>query len=249
MFFHTQMSFQLCVGQREHQTLIHPFRRNRVKAHADGNTVSRLEADSHHLTQAVGVVPNDVHGLLSVLLVQFDCAVRRYAMRRQKSDHIACAPGSHVRVTDFFEFGFADARYGEQLLRIVIQYSQRILPEHGINLFRNFRTDALDLPGTQVSNDAFPVWGDHLVKTLNLKLDAMFGIPAPAPAHVIAKIIRRRQAVAHRLDFRNRISRRIQNLLAGAVQGDHVACAIGGHCFGIDQLFELAYQDRILLSL
>ena len=244
MLFHTQMSFQLCIGQREHQPLIHTFRRKRVKAHADSNTVSRLKADTHHLTQTVRVISDDVHGMLSVLLVQLDRPVRRYTMWRQKGNHIACAAGGKIGVANLFELCFADARHGKQLFRLMIQHGQRVLPKHGINLFRGFRTDTLDLPGAQVSDDAFLAGYNHFIEALDFKLDAMLGAPAPTSAHIIAQIICRRQAITHRLDLRNHIPRRVHDLLTRSVQGDHVAGITGRNCFRVDQPFELTYQDR-----
>ncbi len=58
----------------------------------------------------------------------------------------------------------------------MIQHGQRVLPEHGINLFLRFLgTDTLDLPGAQVRDDTFLAGYNHFIEALDFKLDAMLG--------------------------------------------------------------------------
>ena len=76
MFLHTQMPFAFRIGQRVHEGLIHPFRRTGIDSHAHGQLICCSKRNSCQLTQLIRMVSDNIHGLFTILTVQFYCTIR-----------------------------------------------------------------------------------------------------------------------------------------------------------------------------
>ena len=189
------------------------------------------------------MVADDVHCLVSVLLIQLDSAVWRHAMRCQKGNDITSPTRCQIGIIDFFEFCLADTRNGEQLFRLTIQYLKRAQAKQFKNLFGCFGSNPLDLSRTQVSNNTLLAMRNDLVETLNFKLDAMLRVAIPTPVQVIAQVFCCRQAVAHRLDLGDAVSCAIHNFFAGPVECDHIAGIIHDRILWENEFYEFTYQD------
>ena len=102
MLFQTQVAPLLRLLQGVEQGGVHPFRGAGVQAQAPGNLVGGEKADARHLTQPVGVAPQDVHGLLAKGLVDLHRPVGRDPVGDQKGHHVPGAPVGQVGLLDLF---------------------------------------------------------------------------------------------------------------------------------------------------
>ena len=81
----------------------------------------------------------------------------------------------------FFELILADTGDGQKLFRLLIQYLQGHISKRIIDALCHFRTDAFDLPGREIGNDAFSGWDNLFLVPLDIILNAVFGILRQCP--------------------------------------------------------------------
>ena len=183
----------------------------------------------------------DIHRLFSVFFVELYGTVRRDPVRRQKGYHITSTTVGEVGIADFFEFILTDTGDGQKLFRLLVQYLQCHIPKRIIDTLRHFRTDAFDLPGREIGNDAFPGRNDLFLIPLDIILNAVFGILAPVSTHFIAHVTRSRQAIPDGFDLCNGVAAAILQFLTRSVKRNHKACRIRRTGSGrIDHFFKLA---------
>ena len=239
--FHTQISVAFRISQCVEDTLIHTFGRQSVDPHTHGDLICRLEAHAGHFAELIRMVLYDIHRLFSIFFVKLYGTVRRDPVRRQKGYHITSTAVGEVGIADFFEFILTDTGDGQKFFRLFVQHLQCHIPKCIIDTLRHFRTDAFDLPGREIGDDAFPGRNDLLLVSLDIILNAVFGILAPVPTHFIAHITRSRQAVPNGLDLCNGVAAAILQFLARTVKRYHKACRIRRAGTGrIDHFFKLA---------
>ena len=183
----------------------------------------------------------DIHRLFSVFFVELYGTVRRDPVRRQKGYHITSAAVSEVGIANFFELILADTGDGQKLFRLFVQYLQCHIPKRIINTLRHFRTDAFDVPGREIGNDAFSGRNDLFLVSLDIILNAVFGIFSPVSTHFIAHVTRSRQAVPDGFDLCNGVAAAILQFLTRTVKCNHKTCRIHRTGTGrIDHFFKLA---------
>ena len=247
MLFHTEVTAAFCFGQGIQEGSVHPFGGEGREADAGCNFVRRLEADPRQLTELVGVLLDDGHGLLAVLFVELHRTVCRDAVRREKGDNIACRPVGEIRVTNLREPCLADAGDTEEFVRLLVQNLQGQIAVGVVDLLCDPRADTLELTGAEVPDNAVAAGDDDLVIAVHLKLGAVFGIAGPVALHVIAQVIGDRQKVPNGLELGEDAATAVADDLTGAVDRHHVAAGTGGvGILGIEELFKLT-EHRCLL--
>ena len=249
MLLHAEMSLHLGVGQRVQERCVDPLLRSGREADAGCDPVRRFEACPCQLTEPVGMVLHNVHGLFSVFPIELHRAVGGDPVGRKEGDHVARGPVGQIRVADLLEPRLADPRDVQQLFRLPIQYLQRHVAEGGVDLFSDLRPDALDLSGAEVADDALPRGDDDLIVAVHLELGAVLGISGPAAPEVIAELIADWQVIAHGLEVGENVPGTVPEDLTGAVDRHHVAAGAGRvGISGIEQFFKLAEHSSLLYA-
>ena len=100
------------------------------------------------------MLPDDIQSILSILAVDFDGPVGGNTVGSQKGNHVPGTAGGQIGIADHPETPFADAPNGHELFRLLIQNLQRVLSEGIVDFLCDFSTNALDLTGCQITNDA-----------------------------------------------------------------------------------------------
>ena len=248
MLFHTEVTPAFGFGQGIQESSVHPFGGERREVDARCDLVRRLEAYPRQLTELVGVLLDDGHGLLAVFLVELHCTVCRDPVGREKGDNIACRTIGKIRVTDLREPCLADAGNPEELVRLLVQNLQRQVSIGVVDLLRDPRADTLDLTGAEVPDNAVAAGDDDLVIAVHLKLGAVFGIAGPVALHVIAQVIGDRQKVPDGLELGEDAATAVADDLAGTVDRHHVTAGTGSvGILGVEELFKLAEHRRLLM--
>ena len=249
VLLHTEMPLHLGVCQRVEERCVDPLLRSVREADAGCNPVRRFEACPCQLTEPVGMVLHNVHGLFSVFPIELHRAIGGDPVGREEGDHVARGPVGQIRVADLLEPRLADPRDVQQLFRLPIQYLQRHVAEGGVDLFGDLRADALDLPGAEIADDALPGGDNDLIVAVHLELGAVLGVSGPAAPEVIAELIADRQVIAHGLEVGENIPGTVPENLTRAVDRHHVAAGAGRvGISGIEQFFKLAEHSSLLYA-
>ena len=239
MFLQTQMTFHFCFGDGVHQCLIHPFRRYCRKAQTHCQFVGSLECDARHLHQSVGVIANDIQGVLAVLPVDFDGPVCGNTVRGQKSDHITGTTGGQIRIADLLKPLFADAPNGHKLFRLPVEDLQCVLPKGIVDQFCDLPADTFDLSGGQISDDSFLGMGNHFFVALYLELQTVPGMFCPMSVKTVAHFLCDGQTIADSFYLTEHITRRVPDDFQRTVDGDHIVNGRGIGSTRIKQFFKL----------
>ena len=248
MLFHAEVTAAFGFGQGIQEGSVHPFGGEGREADARCDPVRRLEADPRQLTELVGVLLDDGHGLLAVLLVELHRAVCCDAVRCKKGHHVSGRTVGKIGVTDLREPCLADAGDPEKLVRLLVQNLQRQIAVGVIDLLRDPRADALDLAGAEVPDDAFPAGDDDLVVAVHLKLGAVFGVAGPMALHIIAQMIGDGQKVPDGLELGEDAAAAVPDDLTGTVDRHHVTAGTGRMgILGIEELFKLTEHRHLLM--
>ena len=189
MLLQAKVALPFCIGQGVKQRFIHPFRRQRIDPHTHCQLICGLEGDASKLTEPVWMVPDDIHGLFPVFPVQLYCPVGADTVRCQKSDHIPGTTVSQVRINDLTQLLFADAPYGKQFPRLLIENLKGFLTEGIVDLLCCLLADATDLTGGQVCDDTVLGGRDDFLIPLHLKLDSVLLGFAPVAFHPVLDLI------------------------------------------------------------
>ena len=71
----------------------------------------------------------------------------------------------------------------------MVQNVQRILTKCIVDLLCDFRSNAFDLPGCQIADDAFSGVGDYFLIALNFKLQAVSRMLDPMAVEFVTELI------------------------------------------------------------
>ena len=126
MLLQAQVAPLLRLLQGVEQGCVHPFRGAGVQAQAPGNLVGGEKADPGHLTQPVGMAPQDIHGLLSKGLVDLHRPVGCDPVGDQKGHHVPGAPVGQVGLLDLFQLPRTDTGDGQQPFRFFVQNAESV---------------------------------------------------------------------------------------------------------------------------
>ena len=249
VLLHTEMPLHLGVCQRVQERCVDPLLRSGREADAGCDPIRGFEARPCQLTEPVGMVLHNIHGLFPILSVELYRAVGGDSIGCEKGDHVARGPVGQIRVADLLESSLADTGDVQQLLRLPIQHLQRHVAEGGVDLFGDLRADALDLPGTEIADDALPGGDNDLIVAVHLELGAVLGVSGPAAPEVIAELIADWQVIAHGLEAGENVPGTVPEDLTGAVDRHHVAAGAGRvGISGIEQFFKLAEHSSLLYA-
>ena len=221
MFLQAKVALPFCIGQCVKQCLIHTLRRQRIDPHTHCQLIRGLKGNTCQLTQAVRMIPDDVHGFFSVFPIELHRPVGTNTVGCQKSDHIPGATVSQVRINDLTQLLFADTLHGKQLPGLFVEDLQCFLSEGIVDLLCSFLPDTTDLAGSKVCDDTLSGRCDNFLITLYLKLDSVLLGFAPVPFHPVLDLIGGRQTVSDSLESVQDLPCSIPQCATGPVHGDH----------------------------
>ena len=192
----------------------------RVEANAFCDLIGGFEADTAYLTESIRVLTNDVSRIPPVDLEEPHGTFGRYAKWRQQRDDVPCASGLHIGVRDALQLFGADAAHFKQPFWFSVEDIQRFITEMLVDAAGSLFTDALDIAGAEIGDDAGLSGLYHLLKLCHGVLVAVL-TALPAPLHLIADALGRRQKVAYGLDLPKRLAGAVQYLLMGRIDCHH----------------------------
>ena len=239
VLFQAHMSFCLAFSDGVHQRFIDTLRGNGGKPQTHCQLVSCFECDTCHFHQLVGMLPNDVHGILSILAVDFNGSVGSDTVGCQKGNHFPGTAGSQVGITDHPETLFADTPNRHELFRLVIQNLQRVLPERIVDFLCDFSANTFDLTGCQITDDAFSGMGNYLLVALHLELESVLRVPGPVAIQTESNFFRDGEAIANSFELTHCIAAAIVQNFQRTVNGNHIVNGGSVGNPGIEELIKL----------
>ena len=206
------------------------------------------EADAEDVArQPVGVVLDDLDGVIAVGFVDLDGQAGGDAVALQEKHHLfdllLFGPGAGDQIHPFA----ADAEHLVQALRFLFDDLQRFQPEFAHDAFGRHRADALDQPAAQVFLQAGDGGGQDRADRFSLELPAILGMRHPRAAQLdrLADI-----DAEHVADDRDRIARAVRRQLRDGVavffvvEGDAFDCAAQRFQHGRHRSLPLFYRTR-----
>lgn len=185
------------------------------------------------------MLPDDIQSILSILAVDFDGPVGGNTVGSQKGNHVPGTAGGQIGIADHPETPFADAPNGHELFRLLIQNLQRVLSEGIVDFLCDFSTNALDLTGCQITNDAFSGMGNYLLVALYLELESVLRMSGPVAIQTESNFFRDGEAIADGFELAHGIAAAIVQDFQRTVNGDHIVNGGSiGHP-GVEELIKL----------
>ena len=190
------------------------------EAYAFCDLIGGFEADTAYPTESIRVLTNDVSRIPPVDLEEPHGTFGRYAKGRQQRDDVPRTPCLHIGVRDALQLFGADAAHFKQPFWFSVEDIQRFITEMLVDAAGGLFADALDVAGTEIGDDAGLSGLYHLLKLCHGVLVAVL-TALPAPLHLIADALGRRQKVAYGLDMPKRLAGAVQYLLMGRIDCHH----------------------------
>ena len=167
------------------------------------------------------MIPDNVHGFLSVFPIELDSPVGSHTMRRKKRNHIPGTTVCQVGINDLAKLLFTDSLHGKQFPRLLIKDLQCFLTEGLVDLLCSLLADATDLTGGKVCDDTVLGGRDDFLIPLHLKLDSVLLGFAPVPFHPVFDLIGSWQTIPDGLESVQDLPCSVPQSAAGLVHGDH----------------------------
>ena len=137
------------------------------------DAIHTLEAEAGDLAQIIRAFFEDVHTRRTKVLINFQRRGGRNFERSQKAHKVAQNAALGVGFLNVLELSLGDAADLQQLLRLVVKDIQGVRSERGDNVLCCLGTDALDKPGTQVSQQTVRCLRNDFLPLLDLQLIAV----------------------------------------------------------------------------
>lgn len=227
VLFKAEVTASLGLGESVEQALVHPLGGEAVEAHAGRDFISGQKANTRQFAEPVRVILYRVHGALGVLLVELEGLSGRDAVGSKERDNVPGPPVHQVGLPDFLQLLLGDPLDLQQLLRLRIKDIKSFNSEQVVDFLGGLLADALYLPGGKVSDNPFPRGHQHFVVAFHLELDSKLGVGFPPALHIEAQVPGGGQTVANGLDLFQHVPGQVFDLLAGVVEGHHVAAGAG----------------------
>ena len=172
------------------------------------------------------MLPDNVSRIPPVDFEESHGTFGRYTKWGQQRDDVPRASGLHIGVRDALQLFGADAAHFKQPFWFSVEDIQRFITEMLVDAAGSLFTDALDVTGTEIGDDAGLSGLYHLLKLRDSVLIAVL-TALPTTLHIVADALGRRQKVAYGLDLPKRLAGAVQYLLMGRVHRHHEAGRIG----------------------
>ena len=168
------------------------------------------------------MLPDNVQRFRPILTIDLDGSIGRNSMRCQECDHITCATGCQIGVSDLLQFLLADSSDRHQPLRLMVEDFQCTLAKCIVDLLCDPWTDTFDLTGRKIRDNALLGMGDDLLVAFYFELKAMLGMLGPMTIQPIPKVFSNGKTVANGFDLTEHVAICVPDDFQRSIDCDHV---------------------------